>query len=182
MIILAGCKLSLGAGYNVGKCRVGNFTRSGVHTAPDRQGGDDLRDDSRYRQRTQNKDGGGGKGRTDQSRCEQARPVQAAPEQGTCYGENQQRAPQRVRQQYPDIGHACPFVKVGQRRPHIGFLLLDMRFRVSSPVFRCQARIGRHQHDAPVFRLGDLSASPRDGTGRFFLNARPRMEQIEFIA
>lgn len=145
-------------------------------------GWNNLRDGLRNRQGTQDKNGGGREGGTDQTCCEEARPVQAAPEQGTCYCEDQQRTPQRICQQYPDIGHACPFVKVGQSRPRIGLLLLDMRFRVSSPVFRCQAQIGRHQHDAPVFGLGDLSASPRDGASGFFLNAGPRMRQIEFLA
>ena len=140
MFILAGCKHTscLVAGC-FGERRVGGDYISGKRQARNPiTGWHDLHGDSRYRQCAQ-KDRGGCKGRADQARREQPRSVQATPEQDARYCEDQQRARQRIRQQYPDIGHARPFVKVGQCRPSIGLFLLDMRFRVPSPMLRCQA-------------------------------------------
>lgn len=108
--------------------------------------------------------------------------MQTAPQQGAGYCEHQQTTSQRVREQYPYIGHSASLVEVGKSRPGIGFFLLDMSIRVAPPVLRVHAEIGRGERDAPVFRLYDLATAPWNRAAGFLLNAGLGMGQLEFLA
>ena len=106
--------------------------------------------------------------------------MQAAPQQRAGYCQNEQRSGQCIGEQYPCIGHPASFVKIGEGLPEIGFFLLNMRIRVTFPILRSNAQIGRNEHNAPVFRLLDLSATPGYGTGRLFLDAGFGVRQFVF--